>query len=232
MASDTERSGSWSELEQGFFAAAPPDVAEPPPEAPRFDDLDPIGPAPPDWRVRLRRTARTGWTAVSAAPGALRPLVRTVARRSEPMIARARQASIRVSARLVTTLRSRARDRRMVAAAVAALILVMGVSAGVVASRGAARATPAVDTVAVMPPPPVQSPPPVQPPPAASDLLTGFEEGTLASMVPAEARPMKLPQPVILKRPSRARKHATGPAKHSVPAKRLAVPAARPAFAR
>ena len=82
---------------------------------------DPIGPAPPDWRVRLRRTARTGWTAVSAAPGALRPLVRTVARRSEPMIARARQASIRVSARLVTTLRSRARDRRMVAAAVAAL---------------------------------------------------------------------------------------------------------------
>jgi len=234
VATDTERSGSWSELEQGFFAAAPPDVPEPPPEAPRFDDLDPIGPARPDWRVRMRRTARTGWAAVSAAPGALRPLVRTVARRSEPMIARARLASIRVSARLVTTLRSRAPDRRMVVAAVAALILVMGVSAGVVASRGAARTTPAVETVAAMDirgdeatmPAPLPTPTLLQSRPAASDLLTGFEEGALASMVPIEARPAKmLPQPVIRKRPAGPRKHATGPARHAVPAKRLAAPA-------
>jgi len=246
VATDTERSGSWSELEQGFFAAAPPDVPEPPPEPPRFDDLDPIGPAPPDWRVRLRRAARAGWVAASAAPGALRPLARTLARRSEPMIARARQASIRVSVRLVTTLRSRARDRRMVAAAVAALILVMGVSAGVVASRGAARATPAVDTIAAadlrggqatMPaPPPAPAPAStstsMQPPPVPSDLLTGFEEGALASMVPLEARATKLPQPVIRKRPARARKHAAGPAKHSVPAKRATAAVARPAFSR
>ena len=231
MASDTERSGSWSELEQGFFAAAPPDVPEPPPEPPRFDDLDPIGPAPPDWRVRLGRTARAGWAAVSAAPDALRPLVRSVARRSEPMIARARQASIRVSARLVTTLRSRARDRRMVAAAAAALILVMGISAGVVASRGAARPTPAAAPLPLSLPLP--TPTPIQPPPTPSDLLTGFEEGALASMVPIEARPTKLLQPIIRRRPARVRKHATGPAKHSVPAKRTAVlPVARPAFSR
>lgn len=240
MGTDPERSGSWSELEQGFFAAAPPDVPEPPPEPPRFDDLDPIGPLRPDWRVRLRRTGRAGWAAVSAAPGALRPLVRTVARRSEPMIARARQGTIRLSVKLLTTLRSRARDRRMVAAAVAALILVMGVSAGVVASRGGGRATPAVDTVAardirsdqatLLAPVPMPAPLPpttsMQRPPARSDLLTGFEEGALASMVPIEARAKKLlPQPVIRKRPARARKHATGPAKHSAPAKRLAAPA-------
>jgi hypothetical protein len=230
VATDTERSGAWSELEQGFFATAPPDVPEPPPAPPCFDDLDPIGPARPDWRIRLRRTARTGWLAVSTAPGALRPLVRTVARRSEPMIARARQASIRVSARFVTTLRSRARDRRMVAAAAAALILVMGISAGVVASRGTARPTPAADTVAAMPMP---SPAPVPSPPAPSDLLTGFEEGALASMVPLEARATKRLQPVIRKRPARVREHATAPAKHSVPAKRTAVlPVARPAFSR
>jgi hypothetical protein len=223
VATDTERSGSWSELEQGFFAAAPPDVPEPPPEAARFDDLDPIGPARPDWRVRLRRAARAGLAAVSAAPGALRPLVRTVARRSEPMLARARLASIRVSARLVTTLRSRARDRRMVAAAVAALILVMGISAGVVASRGAARATL---------PAPMPTPAPLQPPPAPSDLLTGFEEGALASMVPLEARATKLPEPAIHKRPGRPRKHAKGPARHVAPAKRVAVPVVRPALSR
>jgi len=228
VATDTERSGSWSELEQGFFAAAPPDVPEPPPEPARFDDLDPIGPARPDWRIRLRRAARAGWAAAAAAPGALRPLARTVARRSEPMLARARQVSIRVSATFVTTLRSRARDRRMVAAAVAALIVVMGVSAGVVASRGTARSSPAVDPVVAMPGPlPIPTPAPARPTPALSDLLTGFEEGALASMVPIEARATKRPDPVIRKRPGRPRKHAKAPARHAAPAKRLTV--AKPA---
>lgn len=228
MATDTERSGSWSELEQGFFAAAPPDVPEPPPAPPCFDDLDVGMPLRADWRGRMRRLA----AAASAARGALRPLVIATARRSVPVMARVRQASVRLSAQLVTTLRSRARDRRMIAAAAAALIVVMGVSAGVVASRGAARTTPPSDPVAAMPmPPPTPSPPSA--PPARSDLLTGFEEGALASMVPLEARVTTLlPQPVIRKRPARARKHATGPAQQPVPAKRLAVPAARPALSR
>ena len=82
-------------------------------------------------------------------------------------------------------------------------------------------------------PAPPLAPTPTQSPPAPSDLLTGFEEGALASMVPTEARATKLPdQPVIRKRPARARKHATGPVKHSVPAKRPTGPAARPAVAR
>jgi len=140
----------------------------------------------------------------------------------------------------VTTLRSRARDRRMIAAAATALIVVMGVSAGVVASRGAARATPPVETVAARDirgdeatmPAPLPTPTLLQSPPAASDLLTGFEEGALASMVPIEARPAKLPAPVIRKRPGGPRKHAKGPARHSAPAKRPAVAAARPAFSR
>jgi hypothetical protein len=33
--------GKWSDLEQAFFAAAPPDEPVPPAEAPRFDDLSP-----------------------------------------------------------------------------------------------------------------------------------------------------------------------------------------------
>jgi hypothetical protein len=34
----------WSDLEQAFFAAAPPDEPVPAPEAPRFDDLSPETP--------------------------------------------------------------------------------------------------------------------------------------------------------------------------------------------
>ena len=32
---------TWSDLEQAFFASAPPDEPQPPEEAPRFDDLLP-----------------------------------------------------------------------------------------------------------------------------------------------------------------------------------------------
>jgi hypothetical protein len=43
----------WNDLEQAFFAAAPPDDPGPPPEAPRFDDLLPT--AEPE-RARSRAT--------------------------------------------------------------------------------------------------------------------------------------------------------------------------------
>jgi hypothetical protein len=41
VADSSRRSGEtiWSDLEQAFFASAPPDVAEPLPEPERFDDL-------------------------------------------------------------------------------------------------------------------------------------------------------------------------------------------------
>ena len=76
------------------------------------------------------------------------------------------------------------------------------------------------------------APMPMQPPPPPSDLLTRFEEGAFASMVPLEARATKRPDPVIRKRPGRLRKHAKGPARHAAPAKRLAVAAAKPARSR
>jgi hypothetical protein len=36
----------WSALEQAFFASAPPDNPEPPPEVPSFEDLMPAAPRP------------------------------------------------------------------------------------------------------------------------------------------------------------------------------------------
>ena len=36
---------AWGELDQAFFASAPPDDPEPPPEPPSFDDLLPAAPA-------------------------------------------------------------------------------------------------------------------------------------------------------------------------------------------
>lgn len=58
MTNPSSRAGAaaWSDLEQAFFAAAPPDVPEPAGEAMRFDDLD-VGMAPRrEAPVALRRT--------------------------------------------------------------------------------------------------------------------------------------------------------------------------------
>jgi len=59
------RRDTWSDLEQGFFAAAPPDDPEPPAEAPRFDHLSPA--APPEratWRAArsLGAISAAGWS--------------------------------------------------------------------------------------------------------------------------------------------------------------------------
>jgi hypothetical protein len=47
-------SGTWTDVEQSFFAAAPPEEPQPPAEPPRFDDL----PAPPPRRPRRAILAR------------------------------------------------------------------------------------------------------------------------------------------------------------------------------
>ena len=52
----------WSDLDQAFFAAAPPDDPGPPPEAPRFDDLLPT--ASPE---RIRSRPARLMAAISAA---------------------------------------------------------------------------------------------------------------------------------------------------------------------
>jgi hypothetical protein len=121
----------WNELERGFFAAAPPDVAEPPAEPMRFDDLDPIAPVPPLWRARLSRA----WAATSGARRMLRtvtPVLATVARISHRL-------GEEQAARLSDVLRNISRDRRLAAVAAATLFVVTSVSAGVVASWGGAR---------------------------------------------------------------------------------------------
>jgi hypothetical protein len=120
--------GAWSELERGFFATAPPDVAEPPPPPIRFDDLDPIAPPPQEWRVRFARV----WAATARTRGLLRPVT--------PVLAAAARLTLRggrtQAARLSVVLRNISRDRRLVAVAAAALLVVTSISAGVVASRG------------------------------------------------------------------------------------------------
>ncbi len=144
----------WSELEHGFFAAAPPEVPGPPPEPMRFDDLDPVGPAPPRWHVRLSReltAARPGRMLQAAVRAARRRSAPALARaweRASPALARAWRRSVDVSAAVVkrsalalAAARLGARNHRLIAAGAAALIAVMGVSAGVVASRGGAGAT-------------------------------------------------------------------------------------------
>jgi hypothetical protein len=57
-------SGTFSDLEQSFFEAAPPDVPVPPPEPMRFDDLVPSPPARPRKSRERREPNRP------AAPGA------------------------------------------------------------------------------------------------------------------------------------------------------------------
>ena len=50
---------TWDDLEQGFFASAPPDVPEPPPEPARFDDLVSDEPPRPDRLAAARRALTT-----------------------------------------------------------------------------------------------------------------------------------------------------------------------------
>jgi len=154
--SDRPNDDAWSDLEHGFFAAAPPDVPEPPPEPMRFDDLeDPAGPPPPPGRAQLTQI----WRAVLEARRVLRLAVRDGYRRGVPAAARAWRRSIQASAQVSVTflrwsiaasatvarrsapalgaLRIGARNHRFMAAGAAALMVVMCISAVVVASRGA-----------------------------------------------------------------------------------------------
>jgi hypothetical protein len=185
VASDSERTDDspWDELEQGFFAAAPPDVPGPPAEPMRFDDLDPVAPDV----SRHRRTAAVerrlaAWRAQVMASGAV------ARRRLTPAVGAAwvtsRRSALRFAVfarvvvgagrarlpRLLAVLRDSQRRTRVLAASVAALVAVTGVSAGVVASRGSGggrssplRAQPAIASTrmvaAEIPPPPTATTP-------------------------------------------------------------------------
>jgi hypothetical protein len=133
--SPPDRTGSsdWSQLEQSFFEAAPPDVAVAPPPAPTFDDLGPVLPErrkkPRAKPVRSPRVATKGQSkgkskgprlaSARVWPARLRPLlvrclalltrVRPAFERARPALGRARawgEATARdASVRLVASVR-------------------------------------------------------------------------------------------------------------------------------
>ncbi len=228
MATDLDRSDDapFDELDQGFFAAAPPEVAEPAPEPMRFDDLDPIAPARPEPRAFVRRARNV----TAAARGALRSFAGEAARRGMPALARATRwsaAAGRTSARAVTAAarlgargartqilrliemaRNTPRERRLIAAGVAALVFVTGVSAVVVASRGNGRPAPAaVQPIASRTAGVCEAP-------APDPVTVATAEETPASLADTE----ETPAPVITPTP-RKRKQTRGPARNAVRAK-------------
>jgi hypothetical protein len=215
VASDPHPSneGAWNELERGFFATAPPDVAEPAPEPMRFDDLEPIAPPPREWRARMARA----WAATGGARGVLRsvtPVLTTAAR----VTVRGARAQ---ATRLPVTLRNISRDRRLVAVAAAALLVVTGISAGVVASRGGARPPAGSVRAEVAEAVGASGPMVREAPHAAVAPVAAFEEG--ASLPPGSAVP-ELPELPELAEPMppahhRHSKHAKGSVRHGAHAK-------------
>lgn len=229
MADSAERSPddrAWDDLEQGFFASAPPDVPEPPPEPARFDDLFPPEPPRPDRLAAVRRTvaAAAATTRVSTrrAVVAAATVTRASTKRAVthlrghalPALARARRVAADrfvAAGRLRRVLWSWRPDGRSLAIALT-IAVVVGLSGGVIAARGAspparvlAAAPRAVATKPSSPPPTAAAavalppaPPAVQPPPApASDAV----------VEPAVERPVvvKHPRP---RQQSSARRHS------------------------
>lgn len=184
MALDPDRSSdaAWSELERGFFAAAPPDVPVPPAQPMRFDDLDPSAPQTAPWRARLTRLS--AWTAAArSAAGAAARRHRAVA---------------------LALFRSRSRERRLIATAAAALSVVMGISAVVVASRSGGQAAGGIPLAIGAGGPPIGEAPPTEAP--SPPIAPDFESQASAESIAPEAPPR-------LHR--KHGKHAKGPGKHS-----------------
>lgn len=166
--------GAWTDLEQGFFAGAPPEVPATPPAPMRFDDLEPI----PTPRVERRLRQRRALDIAPAERAELRPLIVRAGARCVPLIswvrARVRARAPRLSAvarakvgealrlslnvavrktralatRVIAAIPTNSADRWMVAS-LAALFVLVGVSAVVIASRGGARSTLPTTTMTV-----------------------------------------------------------------------------------
>lgn len=202
--SERQDANDWTELEQGFFAAAPPDIAVEPPPAATFDDLSddvfPRAPARKRTRKRAQRTARhedvpstnrvgqavlaSGRLVGSAVGGAARAAGHVVvwstaqvfvkARRLAPVSRLTPQAVRRgfrtLSERIAPEMPERP-DAKTLAAGVAALLVVFGVSASVLGSRGprsvVAAPAPAVSAPAAEAAPAEAAPAP-EPAPAAA----------------------------------------------------------------
>jgi hypothetical protein len=188
----------------------------------RFDDLDPIAPPPQEWRARL---ARVRASALSTARA--RSMLRSVT----PVLAAAARVTLRggraQATRLSVVLRNISRDRRLVAVAAAALLVVTGISAGVVASRGSAR-TPTgsvrleVAEVAGAAGPVVRE----AAPPAAAPAASPEDD---ASLSPGLIIASELPDPSPPSHRRRSSKHAKASPRHGAHAKAAGKPSARSA---
>jgi hypothetical protein len=199
--SERQDANDWTELEQGFFAAAPPDVAVEPPPAATFDDLsdEVFSRAPARKRTRTRQARRdrlvrhedvpratrvgeavrtSGRILGGAVGGAARAAGRVVvwatarvfveARRLAPVSRLTPQAVRRglraLSERVAPEMPERP-DAKTLAAGVTALLVVLGISASVLGSRGprpvAAAPAPAVVAPVEAAPSHDPGPPPV-----------------------------------------------------------------------
>jgi hypothetical protein len=222
VASDSERTddGPWDALEQGFFAAAPPDVAVPAPEPMRFDDLDAVAPGPAArrvdhsgraaaWRAAAAASATAAWRRLTPAVAAASVVSRRSARR---LAAHARIVTGALRARLpllFAGFRDSSRQMRVLAAGAAALVAVTGVSAGVVASRGAGRTLPAVTPHVVAHNGTVASQTPAPP---AAVAMTAPEQDPFPAPAPSSTA-------VAVTQATRKRKHAKSPARQAAHAK-------------
>jgi hypothetical protein len=160
------KASDWTELELGFFAAAPPDDPVEPVAALTFDDLLPAEPA----RARRRAAAPRRQRSVTRAPelrpeaSGLRAVARRIeaiarpavtrawswtstraaggARHLEPLLAVPRRhlqpGLVRLWSRIASDLPERP-DGKTIVAAMAALLVVFGVSASVLGSRSNPR---------------------------------------------------------------------------------------------
>jgi hypothetical protein len=158
----------WNDVEQGFFAGAPPDSPQKTPPPLRFDDLEPIPTPRVERRMRQRRAADLAVTERAE----LRPVLVRVGARCVPVLKRARvrlahvsdpawrtsRAAIRTAAQLAGRGARRIAARisaaiptgspdRWAVASLAALFLLVGVSAVVAATRGGAPALPPAKTL-------------------------------------------------------------------------------------
>jgi hypothetical protein len=243
----------WDDLDQAFFASAPPDVPELPPEPERFDDLFPGAPVEKkrEMPVALRRAS----AALHVVTGRTRPAIAAVGRltgaawrTSSRALTAVGQGALRTTrpaaARVVAVLRGRRLNGQAVAIAFASVILITGLSAVIVAAsrsnahanlpatplerRAASTDRPTV-AEAVTPAPLPYAPPTEAPPTEAPPAEAPPAEAPVASPAPVlQSTPVQstVAEPeVATATPSSSTEHH----KHAEPAKRPAVATPAPA---
>ena len=226
----------WDDVDQAFFASAPPEVPELPQEAERFDDLFPAAvAAAPEKHERPAALRRASAAAISTRASLqrgwsrVRPAIASTGRQAARLTRAVWQRSARASAwvgtagravrpavgRLVGVLRLRRLNPQTVALAVACVILISGVSAVVVASRSGAHAS--------LPPTPLEprasaagttvasvAPVASQPFPAESELATAPN----MQSSPAEPEPEPVAAAAPLPEPEPAHTRASNESRH------------------